>query len=79
MPDRPWGISRTGRVRHYLERDRWWPIYTTPPLRGHRGFAACTRRVTVYDLDAVFGYLERDVDNAEVATWPLCSYCQQTH
>ena len=73
---RPWGVSKTGSVRHHLERDRWFPILASLPAYGHRAFAACTRRIEVLDEAALRNAVEReDVDR--IGELPLCAACER--
>lgn len=75
---RPWGVSKTGAVRHYLERDRWFPILAATPAYGHRAFAACTRRIEVLDEAALRNDVERD-DVDHLGGLPLCAACQRVN
>jgi hypothetical protein len=76
QPDgRPWGVTETGQVRHWLERDRWFPFVSNNPTEGHRAFALCSRAVEPLDLVAAAKAGRTDV--AEMAELPLCAACHR--
>lgn len=71
---RPWGVTETGNVRHWLERDRWWPLVSNNPCEGHRAFALCSRGVEPLDLIAS-AKVGRDITT--LADLPRCAACHR--